>query len=181
MPTHWLLLPHDKGVEKHQHIDHYIAELCEWLWDTFKEAQAQSTSEAKRQKQYFDRKANAISLKPHNLVLVKANAYTGKRKVKDQWEEEPYEVECKVAEGVPSYLMKHLQMECSQVLHWNWLFLITPTKVTSLFIVMQIEWARCATTTLEEQALKESEIEKVPQGVNCLRPAQHLTDEIPIG
>ena len=102
-----------RGTEKHQLVDYYIAELCEWLWEAFKEAQAPSTSEAERQKWYYDRKANAFSLEPGNLVLAKANAYKGKRKVKDQWEEEMYEVECWVAEGVPSYVMKNQQTGCS--------------------------------------------------------------------
>ena len=35
------------------------------------------------------------------LVLVKADTYKGRRKVKDQWEEEPCEVECQIAKGVP--------------------------------------------------------------------------------
>ena len=122
--------PMMRGTEKHQHVDYYIAELCEPLWETFKEAQAQSMSEADRQKWYYDRKANSISLEPGNLVLAKADAYRRKRKVKCQWEEEPYEVQCQVAEGVPSYLMKKQMTGCSQVLHQNWLFLITPTKGT---------------------------------------------------
>ena len=48
-----------------------------------------------------------------DLVLAKADAYKGKRKVKNQLEEEPYEVEYQVAEGVPSYLMKNQWMGCS--------------------------------------------------------------------
>ena len=67
------------------------------MWDAFKEAQVQSMSEAERQKQYYDRKANAISLEPGDLVLAKANAYTGRRKLKDQCEEELYEVDHQVA------------------------------------------------------------------------------------
>ena len=55
----------------------------------FKEAQMQSTSEAERQKHYYNRKANTISLEPGDLVLAKANAYRVRREVKDQWEEEP--------------------------------------------------------------------------------------------
>ena len=51
------------------------------LW----EAQAQSTAEACRQKWYYDRKIGAINLKPGNLVLVKADAWKGKRKIKDRW------------------------------------------------------------------------------------------------
>ena len=117
-------------MEKHQHVDYYIAELCEWLQEAFKEAQEQSTAEAEKQKQYYDRKANVIFLEPGNLVLAKANAYKGKRKVKDSWEEEPYEVICQVTEGVLSYLVKNEQTVCLQVLHWNWLFPITPAKGT---------------------------------------------------
>ena len=82
-----------RGAKKHQYVDHCIIELCEWLQLAFKEAQVQSISEAVRQKWYYDRKANAISLEPGDLVLAKADAYWGRRKVKDWWEEEPYKVE----------------------------------------------------------------------------------------
>ena len=96
---------------------HYVAKLIEQLQEAFKEAQMQSTSEVERQKWHYDRKANAISLEPGGLVLPKANAYRGRRKVKDWWEEELYKVECQVVEGIPSYLMKNQQTGCSQVLH----------------------------------------------------------------
>ena len=111
-----------RGMKKHKHVDHYIAELCEWLWEAFKEAQVQSISEAERQKQYYDRKANATSLEPDNLVLAKAEAYRRKGKVKDLLEEEWYKVECQVAEGIPSYLMRNQQTGCSWVLYWNHFF-----------------------------------------------------------
>ena len=97
------------STEKHQCVDHYTADLCEQLCKAFKEAQAQSTSEAERQRQYYDHKANTISLELGDLVLLKANAYKGRRKVKDWWEEEPYEVEHRIAKGIPSYLMKNQQ------------------------------------------------------------------------
>ena len=35
-----------------------------------------------------------MELKPGNLVLVKAGAFKGKRKVKDSWEDEACEVVC---------------------------------------------------------------------------------------
>ena len=50
-----------RGMEKHQWVNCHIAKLHEWLLEAFKEAQAQSTSQAEKQKQYYDRKANAIS------------------------------------------------------------------------------------------------------------------------
>ena len=87
--------------EKHQHVNHYIADLCEQLCKTFKEVQVQSISEAERQRQYYDHKDNAISLEPDGLVLAKANAYKWRRKVKDQWEEEPYEVDAELLKVFP--------------------------------------------------------------------------------
>ena len=74
---------------------------------SLQEAQVQSMSEAERQKWYYNRKGNTVSLELGDLVLAKANAYSGKRKVKDQWEEELYEVEHQIAEGVPSYHMRN--------------------------------------------------------------------------
>ena len=44
--------PMIRGMEKHWCVNYYIAELHEWLWEAFKDAQEQSTAEAKRQKQY---------------------------------------------------------------------------------------------------------------------------------
>ena len=124
----WPCLPIDfyfpmiRSTKKHEHVDHYITKLCEQLWEAFKEAQVQSTSEAERQKWYYNRKANAISLEPGDLVLNKANAYGRRRILKEWWEEELYKVECQVAEGIPFYLMKNQWTGCSWVLHWNQLF-----------------------------------------------------------
>ena len=77
-------LPMIRGTQKYHCVNYYIVELCERLGEAFKEAQVQSTSEAKRQKWYYNRKANTISLEPGDLVLAKAIAYRGRRKVKDQ-------------------------------------------------------------------------------------------------
>ena len=82
----------------------------------------QTMSETERQKWHYDRKANTISLKPGDLALAKANAYRERRKVKDQWEEEPYEVKHQVVEGIPSYLVKNSSLygcagQASQVHH----------------------------------------------------------------
>ena len=77
-----------------------------------------------------------------------------------------------VIEGVPFYLMKNQWTGCSQVLHWNWLFLITLTEGTPLCMVVQAKWARCTSTALEEQTPEESKTKEVPQSVNCLSLAQ---------
>ena len=73
-------------------VDTYLASVRNQLRSALREAQAQSTTEACRQKQYYNRKVGAVNLKPGNLVLVKADAWKGKRKIKDWWDEETWEV-----------------------------------------------------------------------------------------
>ena len=87
-------MPKIRVTEKHRCVNYYIVKLCEILQEALREAQVQYTSEAERQKWYYDRMPNAISLEADDLVLVKANAYKRKRKVEDHWEEEWYKVEC---------------------------------------------------------------------------------------
>ena len=67
------------------------------------EAQAQSTAEARQQKWYYNRKIGTMNLKPGDLVLVKADAWKGKRKIKDRWDEETWEVSQQIVADVPSY------------------------------------------------------------------------------
>ena len=64
-------------------VDTYVASMRDQLRSVLREAQAQSTAEAHRQKWYYDRKVGAVNLKPGNLVLVKADGWKGKRKIKD--------------------------------------------------------------------------------------------------
>ena len=73
-------------------VDTYIASVRDQLRSTLREAQAQSTAEACQQKRYYDRKIGTVNLKPGDLVLVKADAWKGKRKIKDRWDEETWEV-----------------------------------------------------------------------------------------
>ena len=39
------------------------------MWEAFRESQAQSMSDAEKQKQYYDMRANAISLEKDDLVF----------------------------------------------------------------------------------------------------------------
>ena len=57
-----------------------------------------------------------MDLKPGNLVLVKADAFKGKRKIKDRWEDETCEVVHHLATDVPSY---EVMDQCGQscILH----------------------------------------------------------------
>ena len=44
-----------------------------------------------------------MKLKPGDLVLVKADAFKGKRKIKDRWKEDTCEVVHQIITDVPSY------------------------------------------------------------------------------
>ena len=106
-------------------VDVYVASVRDWLRSAPQEAQAQTTMGAHRQKWYYDRKIGAMNLKPGDLVLVKADAWKGKRKIKDRWDEETWEVSQQITADVPSYKVMN-QHGWSQVLHQNWLLLVAP-------------------------------------------------------
>ena len=84
-------------------MDEYIASLWDKLRTTLQEVKTQSMAEACQQKQYYYRKIGTVNLKPVNLVLVKTDAFKGKRKIKDRWEEDTWEVVCQITTDVPSY------------------------------------------------------------------------------
>ena len=73
-------------------VDTYIASVRDQLRSALREVQAQLTAEACQQKWYYNKKVGAVNLKPGDLVLVKADAWKGKRKIKDRWDEETWEV-----------------------------------------------------------------------------------------
>ena len=60
-------------------------------------------AEACQQKWYYDRKIGTVNLKPGDLVLVKTDAFKGKRKIKDRWEEDTWEVVHQIMTDIPSY------------------------------------------------------------------------------
>ena len=105
-------------------VDMYVSSVRDRLRSALQEVQAQSTMEAYWQEWYYDRKIGTVNLKPGNLVLVKADAWKGKSKIKDRWDEETWQVIWQIATDVPSYEVMN-QHGWSQVLHQNWLLLVT--------------------------------------------------------
>ena len=73
-------------------VDTYIVSVRDQLRSALQEAQAQLTTEACQQRWYYDRKIGTMNLKSGDRVLVKADAWKGKRKIKNQWDEETWEV-----------------------------------------------------------------------------------------
>ena len=85
-----------------KHVDEYIASIQDRLRTTLWEAQAQSMGEAHQTKMVLQQKdRHLVNLKPGNLVLVKADAFKGKRKIKDTWEEDTWEVVHQIATDCP--------------------------------------------------------------------------------
>ena len=63
-------------------------------------------------------KKGAVDLKPGNLVLVKADAFQRKRKIKDRWEDKPHKVVHQIMTDVPMYEVTD-QCGQSHILHHN--------------------------------------------------------------
>ena len=99
-----------------RNVDVYVASVRDQWRRALWEAQAQLTAEACQQKWYYDRKIVTVNLKPGKLVLVKADAWKGKRKIKDKWDEETWEVSQQIMADVPSYKVTN-QHGWSPVLH----------------------------------------------------------------
>ena len=99
-------------------VNMYVAFIWDRLRTTVWEVQVQLMAEACRQKWYYDRKIGTVNLKPGDLVLVKADAWEGKKKIKDRWEEETWEVVHQIATDIPSYKVTN-QHGRSRVLHRN--------------------------------------------------------------
>ena len=84
----------------------YVEEVLEHFKEAYAKAQHQSNSKVDRQKCNYDRAISTVQLMPGDTVLKKADAFQGKRKVKDQWSKVEYEVIYQVANGVPLYEIK---------------------------------------------------------------------------
>ena len=120
----------------------YVATVQDQLRTTLWEAQAQSMAEAECQKWYYDWKIGRVNLKPGNLVLVRADAFKGKRKIRDSLEDEACEVVHQITTDILSYKVvdQHGQ---SCILHQNWLLLIMSEVGVPLCVVVCHTWYRC--------------------------------------
>ena len=145
-----------------RNVDVYVAFVRDWLRSTLQEVQAQSTAEAHWQKWYYDRKIGAMNLKPGNLVLVKADAWKGKRKIKDRWDEETWEVSWQIAADVPSYEVKN-QHRWSWVLHQNWLLLVVSEVGIPLCMGNHHTQDRCTSPTPCKTTFLGGDEERTPQ------------------
>ena len=110
------------AYEHSHHMPAYVTEARRCFKEAYTEAHLQTNCEAEKQKHY-DRATSTVQLVPGDVVLMKNDAYQGKRKVKDWWSETEYVVVCQVADGVPAYEVKD-EVENVKTIHHNQLFLV---------------------------------------------------------
>ena len=106
-----------------------------------------------------------MNLKPGNLVLVKADVWKGKRKIKDRWDEETWKVIQQIAADMPSYEVKN-QHGWSRVLHQNWLLLIASEVGVPLCMGNHHTQDRCTCPTPHKTTSLGGE-EMMPQEQKC--------------
>ena len=102
---------------------------------------------------YYDQKIGTMELKLGNLVLVKADAFKGRRKIKDRWEDETCEVMHQITTDIPSYEMTD-QHGQSHILHNSWLLLITSETGILLCVGVHQAWDQCTSPTPVSQLPK---------------------------
>ena len=163
-----------------KHVDVYTASVQDRLRTALWEAQAQLMVEACRQKWYYNRKIGAVNLKPGDLVLVKADAWKQKRKIKDRWEEETWEVVHQIATDIPSYEVTN-QHRRSRVLHWNCLLLIASEIGIPLCMGSCHTWDRCASPTPCKTTSARGERKRMPQDKSGKAVTQWPTSKASLG
>ena len=82
------------------HVPAYVEEMRKRFKEAYAEAHLQTNSEVEW---YNDRATSTVQLMPGDIVLMKLDAFQGKRKVKDWWSKAEYVVVCQVTDDVPMY------------------------------------------------------------------------------
>ena len=114
-------------------------------------------------------------------MLKKADAFQGKRKVKDWWSKVEYEVICQIANGVPSYEIKDSSSNV-KVAHRNQLFLLATSQgeVTPLWESEDADTSVSCQSALAELTPLECKNDLLKDNMEgCL--TQHLASCIPLG
>ena len=155
----------------------YVTEVWRHFKEAYAEAHLQTNCEAEKQKCYYDRATSTVQLVPGDVVLMKNDAYQGRRKVKDWWSETEYVVVRQVADGIPAYEVKDEAGNIKTV-HHNWLFLVATPKeaVTPLGAGMSISEENVHSTRMEHTSLEvESNLpERFMDGADTLSPSSRV-------
>ena len=110
-----------------RHVPTYVEEVRKHFKEAFTEDHLQTNSKADRQKWYYDKATSTTQLMLGDVILMKLDAFQGKRKVKDRWSEVEYVVTHQVTNYVPAYEVRDDSRNV-KVTHRNRLFLVAPAR-----------------------------------------------------
>ena len=117
-----------KGAHVHsRHVPAYVEEVRKCFKEAYTKAHLQTNSEADQQKWYYDRATTTMQLMLGDIILMKLDAFQGKRKAKDRWSEVEYVVTCQVTNDMPVYEVRDDGGNV-KVTHCNRLFLVAPAR-----------------------------------------------------
>ena len=155
----------------------YVTAVPRCFKEAYTEAHLQTNCEAEKQKSYYDRATSTAQLVSGDVVLMKNNAYQGKRKVKDRWSETEYVVVCQVTDGVPAHEVKD-EVGNIKTVHHNRLFLVAAPKeaITPLRVGMSISEENVRSTRAQHTLLGvESDLpERFMVGADTLSPSSRV-------
>ena len=101
----------------------YIKDLQKRLKVTYRVAQDAMKKAASRAKKHYDLRVRGSVPEVGDLVLVKLVGLTGKHKLVDKWESEPYKIIRKPDAGIPVYVVQRCDGSgAERTLHRNMLF-----------------------------------------------------------
>ena len=108
-------------------IPMYVEEVRKHFKEAYTEAHLQTNNEVEWQKRYYDRATSTMQLMLGDVILMKLDAFQGKRKAKDRWSEVEYVVTHQVTNDMPAYKVKDDGRNI-KVTHCNRLFLVAPMR-----------------------------------------------------
>ena len=97
----------------HARIEVSVVAMQKRLKEAVVVARHLTSQEAARQRCYYDRRVGAVALQPGDIVMVHADGFMGKRKVKDRWEDGGFVVESQL-EDWPVYKVQCLTSDAKQ-------------------------------------------------------------------
>ena len=84
-------------------VSAYVEEVRKCFKEAYTQAHLQNSSEADQQKWYYGRVTSTMQLMLGDVILMKLDAFQGKRKAKDRWSEAEYVVICQFTNDIPMY------------------------------------------------------------------------------
>ena len=173
--------PTQGAFEHSRHVPEYVDEIRHCFKEAYTEAHIQTNLKADWQKQNYDRATSTVQLVPGDAVLLKQDAFQGKRKMKDRWGDEEYEVVCQVTPDVPTYEV-HDKSGNARVVHRNRLFLVASVSepVTPLSLDVELSEVMSERSTLAELTPLECKSDS-PEEMMWEALTRCLTHGMPLG